>query len=159
MSGQFVVLSGPVGRERAKLCANCERMFEKDARNTWAYFEKQKYCSQVCAGEAYAEQRVSKRPARAVAFAKWFERTSGCWEWRGATDKDGYGVFNYAGRSFRASRIALELDGRPPGALLACHSCDNPRCVNPGHLFVGSHEENMADMVQKQRHHAHGVGQ
>jgi len=55
------------------------------------------------------------------------------------------GVLTYA------PRIALELDGRPPGDLHACHHCDVPACVNPGHLFVGTRSDNMRDMHAKGR--------
>ena len=77
-----------------------------------------------------------------------------CWEWAGARDKDGYGLVRINGRKMRAHRYALELsEGRilGPGEC-ALHSCDNPPCCNPTHLFPGNNAENVADMVSKSRH-------
>ncbi len=71
-----------------------------------------------------------------------------CWTWLGAKNH-GYGVINRQ----RATRISLELDGRPrTGSQIALHSCDNPSCVNPGHLRWGDHSANMADMSERKRH-------
>lgn len=77
-----------------------------------------------------------------------------CWNWRGKTDKAGYGRFYFRGRSsFPAHRISWAVaNGRMPlpGAYV-CHRCDNPSCVNPTHLFEGSPKDNHVDMVRKGR--------
>lgn len=77
---------------------------------------------------------------------------NGCLEWAGAVDKDGYGVASKDGRRKRAHRLAWELTrgAIPPGALV-CHACDNPRCMNPDHLFVGTTADNVNDRVTKGR--------
>ena len=76
---------------------------------------------------------------------------SGCWEWQGKRQK-GYGMFWLQGRWTGAHRWSLENLGRVPVArLFACHSCDNPPCVNPDHLFAGAQSANMADMKRKGR--------
>ena len=91
------------------------------------------------------------RPAEARFWAR-VDATAGfdaCWPWTGARKPNGYGVFERMG----AHRFALELRlGRPIGpGLQACHTCDNPPCCNPTHLFEGSAQDNVTDRHQKGR--------
>jgi hypothetical protein len=76
-----------------------------------------------------------------------------CWEWQAGRDKDGYGsIGNGTGRSIKAHRYAYE---RTYGAILpsmvVMHTCDNPPCVNPNHLRMGTHRENSQDKIRKGR--------
>jgi hypothetical protein len=75
-----------------------------------------------------------------------------CWEWQAGTRK-GYGVIRVDGHDVQAHRISWELHhGRPvPNGMLVLHECDNKKCVNPGHLFLGTHKENMDDRDTKGR--------
>lgn len=77
-----------------------------------------------------------------------------CWLWRGSLSrKGGYGALCHGGKTLRATRVAWSLaHGRPfPDGLLACHSCDNPPCVNPAHIWAGTAADNMRDALAKGR--------
>jgi len=74
-----------------------------------------------------------------------------CWKWQAYTDRDGYGRFSLNGKKERAHRVAARLDGRDPTGKVVRHTCDNPSCVNPAHLEVGTQRDNMRDKVQRGR--------
>jgi hypothetical protein len=83
-------------------------------------------------------------------------KTDGCWEWAGYIDEDGYGIFKINGNPLRAHRISyLLLVGPIPPGLLVCHKCDNRKCVNPDHLFLGTHLDNSIDCIKKGRRAKH----
>lgn len=75
-----------------------------------------------------------------------------CWEWQAVCNARGYGLFRYEGKSALAHRFSYILHhGDLPDGDFVLHSCDNPACINPHHLFAGSHTDNMADMTKKGR--------
>lgn len=79
-----------------------------------------------------------------------------CWNWKASRTKAGYGKFSLGsgkGRSCVASRVSFEISNNSiiPDNLHVLHTCDNPACVNPNHLFLGTHQDNMKDKVDKGR--------
>lgn len=101
-----------------------------------------------------------KKPRQSMAerFWKKVKKTRGCWLWNGAITTGGYGCLGIGSRtdgtraSERAHRVAWMLTRGPiPAGIFVLHRCDNPRCVCPAHLFLGTHADNMQDMRAKGR--------
>ena len=90
-----------------------------------------------------------------LRFLKKIRKTNECWIWTAALDKDGYGVFRYKNKEkykYKAHRFSYEFFiGEIPKGKLVCHTCDNPPCVNPYHLFLGTRKDNTQDMLKKGR--------
>jgi hypothetical protein len=98
------------------------------------------------------------KPSLEESFASRYKAgpPDACWIWEAGKDWDGYGVFTYGTtserRSCRAPRLAWRLAfGKIPAALFVLHKCDNPSCVNPNHLFLGTAKDNSEDMMRKGR--------
>lgn len=79
-----------------------------------------------------------------------------CWNWSACTNPKGYGVFGFHrdGKdiAFLANRFSYAMHFEDPGASCVLHRCDNPKCVNPAHLFLGTRKDNNLDMTAKGRH-------
>lgn len=89
------------------------------------------------------------------------DKTGPCWNWTARKDKDGYGEFQYEGKKERAHRVSfiLHIGDLAPGEFVL-HSCDNPACVKPAHLRVGTVLDNKRDSIERDRHPAkerHGM--
>jgi hypothetical protein len=142
----------------AEPCLQCGRRRQYD-RPYLA--QRSKFCSRAC--------HMAYRKANAIPvverFWKYVDKDGPvpshrpdlgpCWLWTGATTRHGYGkigVPGYHGRTERASRVSWELQYGPiPDGLWALHHCDNPPCVRPDHLFLGTVGDNHEDMIGKVR--------
>lgn len=105
---------------------------------------------QFCSAACRLAKKESYWPERFWSFV---EKTDSCWLWTGAKHPKGYGIFHLRGRTPRAHVLSWILHHGPvPRGLCVLHRCDNPPCVNPDHLFLGTPQDNTDDMTRKGRH-------
>ncbi len=110
-----------------KPCQVCGKMVKRKAKNH--------FCSPKC-----------------KFMNKIKKNKNGCWDWEGQCNLDGYGKFFIGEKRFTASRYSYELfKGKIPKGKLVCHTCDNRKCVNPDHLWIGTCKDNIQDMIKKKR--------
>lgn len=132
-------------------CPQCGTPFHVYA--AWLRKSPNKCCSTECARLYRAERIADALPERFWDRAD--QRDSdGCWPWTGNRNEAGYGRFGVSRErgEVLAHRLSWELTyGAIPEGLFVCHRCDHPECVRPDHLFLGTHQDNMADTVTKGR--------
>ena len=98
-----------------------------------------------------AQAKLSRANPDVARLLEKVESYDGCWNWR-STKIGNYGSMMFRGRTWRAHRVSYTLFcGEIPEGLMVCHHSDNPRCVNPAHLFLGHATTNMMDMMRKGR--------
>lgn len=103
----------------------------------------------IYGGQVIKEKLSAKSEMKFWAKVK---KSDSCWEWIAALNEKGYGVFGVGKQTDKAHRIAWRLlIGEIPKRLFVCHKCDNPKCVRPNHLFLGTNHDNVKDMIAKGR--------
>lgn len=113
-----------------------------------------RHCSVSCANRArldHTPETLLKRFDAKVDKAPGHGPNGDCWHWTARVDGHGYGEIKVAGRYKKAHRLALFGPDGMGDERFACHRCDNPRCVNPDHLFPGEAVDNVRDMHAKGR--------
>ena len=110
---------------------------------TAAHIEKLKHAAFIRNGSMTPAQR----------FWTKVQKGDGCWEWKGQRNRRGYGEVSINSKWRKAHRFAWEItNGEIPEGMHVCHRCDNPACVRPEHLFLGTARANTVDSVTKGRH-------
>lgn len=136
-------------KHEPKLCGRCGISFSKRPKDTVKKWAGRRFCSQTCSNRSHETTPLSERFWRFVKVGGNDE----CWVWTG-NSVYGYGTLSTSrGKSpARAPRISWEIHNGPiPDGLMVCHKCDNPPCVNPSHLFLGTAKDNANDCVAKGR--------
>jgi hypothetical protein len=111
--------------------------------------------------EVLPHKNYEKYPSIRECLESGFKRgkLSDCWVWKKSIDSGGYGLLWWKGKHYKAHRVSYEVyKGSIPSGSLACHWCDNRKCVNPNHLFLGSQKDNVQDCISKDRFHR-GIGE
>jgi len=137
--------------QKYKVCPVCKKQFRKLDSISIQQWGKQIHCGKKCAGikvplEQYKQQRLEYFLSNTITTE------SGCMEWQGYINKYGYGRKQFLKKTEHLHRIIWKLTkGEIPNELFVLHSCDNRKCINIDHLFLGTNLDNIQDMVSKGR--------
>jgi hypothetical protein len=128
-----------------RYCETCGKKFELYPSQLKS--NAGRFCSRKCTKTGIKPSDPAKR------FWSKVNKTEGCWNWTGAKHKFGYGAFNVQGKVYTTHVYSwfLAHGHFPPKGKEVMHLCDNPSCVNPNHLKLGTHRENMIDCFLKGR--------
>jgi len=124
-------------QKRRRICLNCDA----------GIADGRKYCSSSCY-HVGSRQKATKETIEQWSIP---EPNSGCWLWIGALTGGGYGTLSIGRKLWLAHRLSYRVFVADPSDLVVRHGCDNPACVNPEHLSLGSHADNTQDAVRRNR--------
>jgi hypothetical protein len=127
----------------SRICERCGRAFLALPR--YVNQGLARFCSRRC---------IHAVTSLAEYFQRYAQPAEGCWLWKGSISDKGYGCVHLSSprQKLYAHRLSWMAHFGPiPDGLHVLHHCDNPPCVNPSHLFLGTHQDNMRDMVEKRR--------
>jgi hypothetical protein len=138
------------------VCAYIKRNQAKINKRVFLYRRRtgkiKEYPCEMC-GKKQIRKGQPHTCSNRCRFLFYVRQKGECWEWTGGKNRSGYGKFYRDGKHIAAHRASFELfKAELPSGKFICHSCDNPWCVNPLHLWPGTPKENMKDMVIKKRH-------
>lgn len=157
---QFIDLTGArfgrltavryLGKSRWQCLCDCGADHQADAY----HLRSGKIVSCGCQGRENRRLAVERWASETLAerFWKLVDKSAECWLWKGSRYEAGYGRLTFRYENMQAHRVSYELAfGVAPGEMLVCHRCDNPPCVRPDHLFLGTAKDNTQDAIAKGR--------
>lgn len=147
-----------------KNCENCYKEFSYRSKRR----PNARFCSRSCLSRMTKKEQDEKSKneranetdeeyfkAMELKLEKFSKRSDSCWDWIACRDNENYGVILHRHKHFKAHRARYMIVNKIrnlSSKLFVLHSCDNPPCTNPEHLFLGNQNDNMQDMVKKGRH-------
>lgn len=133
-------------RTECKPCINKKRVARKRRNGTIKEYPCE-YCKQPCI--KFVKRALCSFKCRILGNIK---KENGCWIWLGKKNKQGYGEIMIGGKRRRLTRLVYEFFKEPLiDKLYVCHTCDNPPCINPGHLWQGNNRDNQLDKKRKEK--------
>lgn len=133
-----------------KTCEQCSKTFL--ASGSPFHINKQRFCSRDCTFQSFKLKEPFEEKTARVLQERSAPQANGCVLYTGQNNGI-YGQIEYGRKTYLVHRVAFTLANGPiPDRALVCHSCDTPLCINPAHLWLGSHSDNTQDMLSKGRH-------